>query len=162
MREILGWATATFSILERRESNPIIDRGNGADPIVQTTALAGSGFTEPVYDACGIRATLEPHGTGVAAVSMSDYVVNSLGALQGGVLIMLADAATTTAVAAAVEAPVGAVDFHVDYLALAKVGPIRATATPMRIGDGFGVADVVIADDGAEPLRVTTATTSSR
>ena len=79
-------------------------------------------------------------------VDVHDYIVNSLGGVQGGILASLADAATVNALGDDFET----VDLYLSYIALAKIGPIRAEATVSRREAHSGVVDVAMTDLGAQ------------
>ncbi len=138
--EAVGWATVTFSVLPRRETTPVIRSG----PVdVPRSRLGGSGgdLGRPVADAAGLE-VLEP---GVVSMPVSDYVRNSFGAVQGGMMAMLGDVAAASAVGGRT------VGLHVAYLALARVGPVRSRTEVL----GGGSARVELVDSGADG-RVTT------
>ena len=127
-------ATMTFAVLERRDTNPVLDPNPGP-PVRQTMALEHSKLPGRVLDVLGI-ASDRP---GRATLTMSDYVVNSLGSVQGGALATLAEFAAETLNPAIASTTV---ELQLDYLSLAKTGPIVATATDL----GGGVARVEITD----------------
>ncbi len=137
-----AFATMTFSILERRDVNPVLVAADG-DPVRQSMATATSRFDRPLLDAFGIR-VLAP---GVTELDVSPYVVNSLGAVQGGALATLAELAAESLDPNGLAATV---DLQIGYLALAKDGPVRAIARAL----GEGVARVEVVDLGLD--RVST------
>ncbi len=89
---------------------------------------------------------------------LSDYVVNSLGSIQGGMMAAAADAAAEQAVRSAYGAPVESLDLQITYLALAKVGPVRSRARVLHITPEYGTAHVELFDTGADD-RITTVAT---
>jgi acyl-coenzyme A thioesterase PaaI-like protein len=133
----LAIATMTFSVLDRRDSNPVIGPVPG-EPMRHSMALPDSGFDVPLLDALGIE-LIDP---GIASMVIAPYVVNSLGSVQGGALATLAEYAAET-----LDPSVGTatVDLQLSYLALAKVGPIRAEAVAL----GGGAVKVEVVDAGA-------------
>ena len=139
----LAVASLTFSVLHRRESNPVIAIPDD-ESVAPRRSFMGetSQFDLPVYDACGFRTV----GAGVVEVDPQEYIVNSLGAVQGGVLASLVDAATVSALGPDTETA----DLQLVYLALAKQGPIRASATVERADDDAAVTSVVVDDLAAE------------
>jgi uncharacterized protein (TIGR00369 family) len=148
----LALATMTFSVLERRDSNPVVTRRADGEPAVrQMMEGDGRGFAIDAYDALGF-VTRAP---GVVELELVPYVGNSLGALNGGVLGALADAAAASAMGDGFET----VDLQMYYLALAKQGPVRARAEVVARGDAWGTAAVEIVDVGAE--RRTTVVTAT-
>jgi uncharacterized protein (TIGR00369 family) len=148
----LAFATMTFSVLERRDSNPVITRrGEGAPAVRQMMEGDGRGFSIDAYDAFGF-VTRAP---GAVEVELVPYVGNSLGALNGGVLGALADAAAASALGDGYET----VDLQMYYLALAKQGPVHARAEVIARGEPWGTTAVEIVDVGAE--RRTTVVTAT-
>jgi acyl-coenzyme A thioesterase PaaI-like protein len=143
---IAGLATMTFSVLERRAGNPVIaldnDRDGDGAASRQLMTNDGSGFDGDAYECFGIRQSARP---GEVQLAPAPYIENSLGAVQGGVLASLADAATASALGAGFET----VDLQLFYLALAKDGPIRARAEVLARGDRWGSVAVEIDDLGA-------------
>lgn len=139
-------ATATFQVLERREMNPTL-AGELTDDEPRRPFVEGAKcFTEAAYDACGFERVDDTR----MQVSPSPYILNSLGGVQGGILASLVDAATENALGAGMET----VDVHLTYLALAKVGPIVATAAVRERHASHGSCSVELFDVGAG--RVTT------
>jgi len=139
-------ATMTFSVLERRASNPVLTTPQiGGRSERQTMASNGSTLRRPLLDALGVQRP----GPGVGELHLTPYVVNSLGSVQGGALATLAEYAAETLDEAGASATV---DLQLAYLALAKGGPIRATASFAGAGD---VVRVEIIDAG-HALRTTT------
>jgi uncharacterized protein (TIGR00369 family) len=118
----VGWATMTFAILPGRQTGPRVDMASSL-PI--RWSLDGAGLDGPVADVLGI--TVDDARRGIASLPVRDYVRNSFGAVQGGVMATLAEVAATAMVAAydgvGTDAVV-ATDLHVGYLALGRVGPI--------------------------------------
>lgn len=147
----LGLATMSFAVLARRDGNPVIDP---VDAVQRTSmAVAGSGFDRPLEERAGLRVL--DASAGVVELGSSDYVRNSLGAVQGGMMAMAASTAAQHALTAACGEPVETVDLQVTYLALAKVGPVRSRARVLDAAPAFGSAHVQLADAGADD-RVTT------
>ncbi len=140
---LAGMATMTFSVLERRAGNPVLTPPDeeGSENARQMMANDGSGFGQCAYDAFGIAETR----AGEVQLTPAPYIENSLGAVQGGVLASLADAAAVSALGPGFET----VDLHLFYISLAKVGPIRARADVLARGTGWGSVAVAIDDIGA-------------
>ncbi len=158
-RSPLAVATLTFSVLPRRDGNPVMtplaapdgDAGTDSDsgaiaPARQPFIGPAGGFAYDAYDACGFV----DHGGGVVELMPSEYVRNSLGGVQGGVLGALVDAATVSALGPGFEL----VDLHLVYLALARAGPIRASASVpstsvSSTGSDYAESAVEVQDVGA-------------
>ena len=149
--EELGLATMTFAVLPRRDGNPVIDQ---ADGVTRTSmALEDSGFTESLEAATGL--TTIDASTGAVALPLTDYVRNTLGAVQGGMMAMTGAVAAERALSAAADTHLDIVDLQVSYLALAKVGPVVSTTRVLATQSTFGTAHVELSDAGATN-RVTT------
>ncbi len=149
--DALGMATMTFAILPRRDGNPVID------PVAATRrttmARADSGFTQSLESTTGLRVLDD--GTGAVHLPLTDYVRNTLGAVQGGMMAMTAAVAAERALSVAANAHMDVVDLQVTYLALAKVGPVASTVRVLEVQPDFATAHVELTDAGADG-RVTT------
>jgi acyl-coenzyme A thioesterase PaaI-like protein len=150
---LVGFATMTFSVLPRREGNPVITFGGD---VARRTSLVlpGSGFTEPVLDALGVE-VVDVAG-GVVDVPVTDYSRNSLGALQGGVVAIAAEVAAEQALRAACGAPVTVKDMQLTYLALVR-SALRTSTEVLHASAEFGSAYIDLVDVGGESRRTTTA-----
>lgn len=147
----LGAASMTFAVLPRRDSNPVI---TATDEISRMTmAVDGSGFVAPLETTAEIE-TVDPTA-GTVRLPIGDYVRNSLGAVQGGIMATLAAAASDRALSAAAGVPLGTVDLQVTYLTLAKVGPVETRTTVLEAGPRHGTAHVELVDTGADGRRTT-------
>jgi acyl-coenzyme A thioesterase PaaI-like protein len=118
-----------------------------------TMAIPGSGFREPIETATGLL-SVDPT-TGHVTLPLTDYVRNTLGAVQGGMMAMTAAAAAERALTAAAGHHIDVVDLQVTYIALAKVGPVATRATVTACDADTGTVDVELVDTGAQD-RVTT------
>ena len=152
---LVAWASMTFVILPR-------ERGTVAGGLPPTPAgwtFAGSGLDRPVLDAVGIAVD---EGSGEVSLSVSEYVHNSFGAVQGGVMAIVAEVAGLEAIARSAKCgrdDVTVTDLHVAYLALGRSGPIVGLARALGVG-GRRHATVELVDDGTG-RRVTTVATMS-
>jgi acyl-coenzyme A thioesterase PaaI-like protein len=147
----LGLATMSFAVLPRRDTNLVLDQ---VDVVTRSTmATETSGLTRAFPDR--ISLTVVEAGDGVVEVPLDDYIRNSLGAIQGGVMAATAAAGAEAALGVACGRPVETVDLQVTFLALARVGPIRTRARVLEADPAFGAAHVEIVDTGADG-RVTT------
>lgn len=129
--------TMDFSRLHRREGNPDI---TAAGLQVEPTRFATDGPApdDPIVDHVGLRRDVG--AVGVAELDLTDRVRNSLGAVQGGMLGLVAEAAAESVGAAALGCPTArTVDLTLDYVAVANTGPVRGEAEVVRV-------------DGAAPL----------
>ncbi len=147
----LGVATMTFAVLPRRDSNLTVDQAGIVSRV--SFAVEQSRFASDFHDQ--VQLTVVDAGAGVTELPLRDYVRNSMGAVQGGIVAAGADAAAEHTLADACGGPVEVVDLQISYLALVKQGPMRTTATVLDAQPAFGSAHVEIVDGGAD-ARLTT------
>jgi len=122
-------AAMAFTRIARREDTlEWVDTGDAR------TVFAGpdSGLAKPFAEQLGCRVV--DAAAGVVELPVTDYVKNSVGALQGGAVIALVDAAAEAVAGARMSDPVVTRDVAVHYLALGRAGPIR-TRTHWLSGD---------------------------
>jgi acyl-coenzyme A thioesterase PaaI-like protein len=86
-------------------------------------ADAGSGLHAPFLEQLGCRVI--DAAAGVVELPVGDYVRNSVGALQGGAVVALVDAAAECIAATRMVDAVATQDVQLHFLALGRVGPIR-------------------------------------
>jgi acyl-coenzyme A thioesterase PaaI-like protein len=103
---------------------------------------------------------------GELEVPVGEWCLNSLGAMQGGAVATVIDAAAETASRAVTAQPLIVTDLQITYLALGRLGPIRTRVDVLGARTGHARARVELVDAGAES-RVTSvarvvATTSLR
>ena len=93
-------------------------------------------------------------------MEVTPRVVNSSGALQGGLLATLIDmvAGTSLLRGGSAYGRSATSELQVSFLAGARVGPVRATAHVLRRGGRSAVVRVDVHDLGADDLHVATAT----
>lgn len=147
----LGIATMSFSTLPRRDINPDVDAVRNPGPT--TMATGSSRLAVPLADALGARVI--DAGRGVVDVPVRDWSRNSMGAMQGGVVAMIADLAAETALRAASGEPLVVTDLQVTYLGFGRVGPVRSRVDVLELTPGHGAARVELVDAGAENRRMT-------
>jgi uncharacterized protein (TIGR00369 family) len=147
----IGLATMSFAVLPRRDSNPDVRSNATAGP--STMALPGSQLEVPLLDMMSVRIVDAARGELQAPVD--DWSRNSLGAMQGGAVATLIDAAAETAIRAATGEPLVVSDLQITYLALGRIGPIRTHVQVLDAGPGRATARVELVDLGADS-RVTT------
>jgi uncharacterized protein (TIGR00369 family) len=153
-----AWATLTFAILPASGGTPTLQVPTDAP---NRWSLSGSGFDGPIADA--LRISEDRAGEGRFSLPRHPYLLNSLSAVQGGAMALLAELSGAGALAAAAGIDPGQVvvtDLRVAYLALGRVGPIASRATVLDAGDGpAGLsATVELIDTGADD-RLTTVIT---
>ena len=147
----LGIATMSFAVLPRRAENLSVDQVDRVNRM--TMATTGSGLAEPFRGK--VRLTVVDAAAGTVELPLSDYVANSLGAIQGGMMAAAADAAAEQALADACGGPVETCDLQITYLALAKAGPVRTNTRVLAATTKAGTARVEIVDCGSDN-RLTT------
>ena len=132
----VAWATMTFAIHAGKQSRPSGDEG---PELPARWSFTGAGLEGPVVETL----CLSEAGVAEGEVSMpvGEYLLNSFGAVQGGVMALLAEVAALRAFEAGVGHDGAAVtDLQVAYLATGRVGPIvsRARVLVGTSGDGVG------------------------
>lgn len=140
-----GRAAASFVRIPREAS--LVERPLPAIGERMTMPLVGPPSDRSILDRLGLRST---HG-GIE-LDRADYVSNSFGTINGGVLGFL--------VAAAAEEATGltTADVALRYLGQTKVGPAHAAATVIRSGADHAVCDVHVRDAGADGALLARAT----
>jgi uncharacterized protein (TIGR00369 family) len=146
----VGIATMSFAVLPRRDTNPVADDLHAGPP---TMATAESGLSGLLLDKIGLE--VRDAARGVVEVPVVDWALNSMGAMQGGVVATVADAAAETALRAATGRPLVVTDLYVTYLGFGRVGPVRSEVEVLGTSAGHGAARVELVDAGAENRRMT-------
>jgi uncharacterized protein (TIGR00369 family) len=122
-------------------------------------AFSGGGLQVPIHDTVGIEVV--DGAAGHVSVPVRPYLHNSFGAVQGGVIGMLVEAAGAEALGAAyggVGSDVVVTDLQIAYLALGRIGPVVSSARVLEPGaDGRGSAVVELRDAGADDRLMTVA-----
>jgi acyl-coenzyme A thioesterase PaaI-like protein len=161
----VGLATLGFAILPRRnemQAELHRSREGGEDSVY---APAGSGFAKPLFEAIGIRFDSANSGSADsgrascwAEVDLDPYLQNTLGALQGGVVAILVEAAAERQAISLLGGPVRVRGLELHYLKLGRKGPIRARARELaRTGSGM-IVRVEMVDRGDADALLTVAT----
>jgi len=102
----------------------------------------------PFQQSLGLRWTMDDGGSVAVELGMRDDLRGPAGSLEGGVVSTLADVAGASAAALAVGSLVATEHISISFLAPGRVGPIRATGVPLRVGRQDAVAEVRIVDAG--------------
>ncbi len=148
-----AWATMTYSVLPRTDAPPLMA------PLpreAERSQMGPASLTRPVLEAIGVEVG-DPGSAGVALL-VGDYVSNSFGALQGGVMALLGSAAGSSAIDDALGVDIGSastVDLQVAYLAMGRVGPIVSEPDAIMVENGAGAsgtasAVIRLVDRGAD------------
>ncbi len=87
---------------------------------------AGARIDVPLPEACGIQ-VIDP-ATGHVELELLDTLRNPAGALQGAIVSLLAEVSAEELAAAHLRRPCRVADVDIRYLAMARVGPVRARA----------------------------------
>jgi uncharacterized protein (TIGR00369 family) len=140
----IGSAIMTFSRLPRRKDTIEVeaDSVNGL-----TFAVEGSGLSRRYLDEVGLQILDDRAGT--VEIKMTDYVRNSFGAIQGGIIALLGDIAGQCAARAATGQPLITKDLTIHYLSQGKVGPFRTRARLLRRTSDTASTRVEVVDAGA-------------
>lgn len=154
----IGSAVATFSRLPRRDGNLDLGRDDGSHQAV-TFGAEGPGPSQHLLDKASLRVLNE--AAGVVELDMSEYVRNSFGALQGGMVALMADAAGQHAARTIAGKPVITADLAIHYLSQGKSGPFYTRAKVLRATEDGVLTRVEIRDRGADDLLMTVATNTA-
>src|SRR4051812_29327762 len=92
----IGVATMSFAVLPRRDINPQVSTMRESS---STMALPDSRLRRPLLDELGVD--VRDAGRGVIEVPVLEWCLNSMGAMQGGVVATVAEVAAETAARAA-------------------------------------------------------------
>jgi uncharacterized protein (TIGR00369 family) len=149
----VGIATMSFSVLPRRDVNPDMDSVRGGGP--SSMALPESRLERPLLDELGV--IVHHAAKGVVELPVRDWSRNSMGAMQGGVVATVVDAAGEAALRAATGESLVVTDMQLTYVGFGRVGPVRSCAEVLGTGPGYGSARVDLVDAGAEDRQMTVA-----
>ena len=116
-------ASMAFTRIPRRDNTMPFVEGEQEQFVF---ADDGSGLSAPFLEQIGCRVLDAP--AGIVELAVEDYVRNSVGALQGGAVVALVDAAAESVASARMAGGVATLDLSVHFLALGRVGPIRTRA----------------------------------
>jgi len=141
----IGCGLISFSRLPRREDTIKIDFGAKATNTYQF-AIEGSGLNRTYLEEIG-AGVLDKEG-GVVELHMSDYVRNSFGALQGGIVAILADVSGQYAARAVTGRPMITSDLGIHYLSQGKIGPFRTGSRVIRVTDETVLTRIEVMDKG--------------
>ena len=139
------------------EPPPVPEAGGRSAPGSQRPSGLPPGHAFDSFD----LTTVEVAGADWAMeMAVTPRVVNSSGVLQGGLMATLIDLVAGTALLRGelLQQRGTTSEFHISFLAAARVGPVRATAHILRRGRRSAVVRVDVHDRGAGDLHVATAT----
>ncbi len=152
--EPVAWASMTFAVLPAKDGSPVVPR---ADELPSRWAIGGGRLDRPVLEALPV--TVLDAAAGRVSVPARSYLHNSFGAVQGGVVALIAEAAGAESLGAAYGLDGGGMvvtGLQIVYLALGKVGPVVSSARVLASGpEGRGSAVVELRDAGADDRLMT-------
>jgi uncharacterized protein (TIGR00369 family) len=143
----------------RKAMDPVREEDASGAEVIGDAEDIGTAFQRHL----GLRWSVVDKTTGAIAVDMDmrDDLRGPAGTLEGGVISTLVDVAGASAVA--MKAGMVATEhIAVSFLAPGRVGPIRATGTPLRVGKHDGVAEVRVVDRGKDDRLMAVATVTLR
>ena len=150
----VAWASMTFAVLPARDS---ASAGLSGAELPARWAFDGKGLDLPVLEALPVTVLDGPAGR--LSIPARPYLHNSFGAVQGGVVALLAEAAGAEALGAAQRRDASdmvVTDLQIAYLALGKVGPIVSSARVLSPGAHGQAGAVVELHDAGAGHRLTT------
>lgn len=139
----VGAAELTFVRLPRRDTTLDLPTDGPSAGRRLSLAVPGSGLTAPLRRSIGVD-----ESGGSVGLEVTPYVRNSFGAVNGGVVAALAAAAAEGAAAERTGVPVRVADVVVTYLAQARVGPVEASASVLRVDGPVALVRVEVRDLG--------------
>jgi acyl-coenzyme A thioesterase PaaI-like protein len=143
-----GTAATSFARIPREASE--VDRPPLPIGVRTSMPQLGNSRSGSITERMGLRVA-----DGGVELDRTDYVRNSFGTINGGVLGFLVSAAAEEATGFV------AADLVLRYLGQTKVGPARAVATVVRTGTDHAVCDVRIRDAGADGFLLARATVTT-
>ena len=143
----------TFTRVPARGGEPPRARRGG---LHYAFAEGGERLAAPFHDAIGLREL--DLASGALELALVPYVVNSVGALQGGVVVAAQGAAAECAGRALFGRDVATSDLSVHFLALGREGPLRTRATLLRRDADAALFSVALHDAGQADRLASVAT----
>jgi uncharacterized protein (TIGR00369 family) len=104
----------------------------------------------PFQASLGLRWLLGEEGQIAVELDLREDLCGPAGSLEGGVVSTLVDVAGASAAASVVSGLVATQNMSISFLAPGRVGPVRATGTPVRIGRADAVVEVRVVDRGKD------------
>ena len=117
-------------------------------PRVSSMAHPASRLKEPLLERAGVRVL--DAAAGVVEIDNHDWVRNSFGTLNGGVVALLVEFAGELAARARLGVAVVTADLDLYYVGQSGAGPIRSQVTPLRVAAEHCVFRVELRDSGAD------------
>jgi len=152
--ELVAHGTVGFARLEAKGGYQQRPREFGAGRI--DWGARGAGFERPWAERIGV--CVRDAAAGELELTVTPYVGNSLGGLQGGVSVALVDFAAEAAAGARFGPGLATRDLAVHFLALGRRGPMRTRVEPLRRDAEAALLRVEVRDAGAGDRLCTLAT----
>jgi acyl-coenzyme A thioesterase PaaI-like protein len=143
----------TFTRVPARGGEPPRARRGG---LLYEFAEGNEELRVPFPDAVGLR--VRDAAAGDVEIALVPYVHNSVGALQGGMVVALAEASAEHAGRALLGGDAVTTDISLHFLALGKQGPIRSRATLLRRDADSALFSVSLHDAGQDDRLASVAT----
>ena len=144
--EPFGECVLSFMRLPRRDSTMDLSSFEVRYGEPMTFSLAGSGLVRPFDDAIGVE--LGDPAAGATTTAITPYIRNSFGAVNGGVVAALAEAAARSTAGSILGGPCRTVDAEVHYMVQGKVGPLITRTVPLRRRGDLVVMRSEVLDQG--------------
>jgi acyl-coenzyme A thioesterase PaaI-like protein len=149
-----------FAVLPARgdfQSDTQSDTHWASVPAVRTEfGLADSGFEKPLLETMGIE--FDDRDASISRLrAIPSYLINSLDALQGGAVAILAEAAAERFAAATLGGFVRVRSLAIHYLELGRIGPIRTQCRRIARTRAGLLVRVSLFDEGAADLLLSVA-----
>jgi len=157
-RRSVGSALVSCARLMRRSDTPSVEGKELHDERFRLGG-GGAGLKRPFPDQVGLR-VLDAAG-GRVELPLTDYVRNSFGALQGGLITLLTDVAGALFAGNAAGRPMTTRDMQIHFLSLGKIGPFRTLCRMLRQTEGSVLTRVEVVDAGANDRLLSVATNAS-
>lgn len=150
----IGSAIATFYRLSRRDGNINMVR-DVISQQVTTFRAEGPALSQHLLERAGMRVIDE--AVGLVELNMSEYVRNHFGALEGGMIALLADVAGQCAARTITHKPMITTDLAICYLSQGRTGPFYTRTEVLRTTEDSVLTRVGIFDRGADDLLMSIA-----
>lgn len=124
-----------------------VDRSDSPQPR-RSMHHPGSAFAESLHRKCGLRVV--DAAAGIVECDKTDYVRNSFGTINGGVVGVILEAAAERLAGHAAGRTLVARDLQVHYLAQTEVGPARTSARVVRTSPDHTVVEARLVDAGRD------------
>lgn len=149
----IGLSTVSMAILpERRAAQKNVTWAD--EPVPRTQfARPHSGFSQPLLKRLGIR--FDPADRTQGLIECIPYVLNTLGAIQGGIVSLFIEAAAENYAAPHLGGRVQVQSLEVHYLKLCRGNPIRSTVREVSATRHGLLLRVELHDEGQEGVLAT-------